>query len=127
VVVESCETDTGVVQIDSLRLDIEDTARRAAAFYRDFDRRVADEASLLRRGGATVVIGDAPPLAIAAAHHAGVPSAVIANFTWDWIYAYYPEFERLALGVIQTIADAYSNATLALRLRFAGGSTRWPG
>ena len=29
-----CETDTGVVQLDSLRLDVEETARCAAAFYR---------------------------------------------------------------------------------------------
>jgi L-arabinokinase len=121
VVVERCETDTGVVQIDSLRLDIEDTARRAAAFYRDFDRRVADEASHLRRCGATVVIADVPPLAIAAARREGLPSVVVANFTWDWIYAYYPEFEPLAPGVIRTIADAYSNATLALRLPLPGG------
>jgi len=119
--VEPCETDTGVVQIDSLRPDIEDTARRAAAFYREFDRRVADEADRLRRSGATVVIGDVPPLAIAAAHHARLPSVVLANFTWDWIYAYYPEFEPLAPGVIQTIADAYARATLALRLPLAGG------
>jgi hypothetical protein len=121
VLVEPCETDPGVAQIDSLRLDIEDTARRAAAFYREFDRRVADEADRLRRGGATVVIGDVPPLAIAAAHHAGLPSVVLANFTWDWIYAYYPEFEPLAPGVIHTIAEAYSHATLALRLPLAGG------
>jgi hypothetical protein len=121
VIVEPCETDTGVVQIDSLRPDIEETARCAAAFCRGFDRRVADEADYLRQCGATMVIGDVPPLAVAAAHRAAVPSVVVANFTWDWIYAFYPEFEELAPGVIQTIADGYSHATLALRLPFPGG------
>jgi hypothetical protein len=121
VIVEPCETDTGVAQIDSLRLDIEETARWAAVFCRGFDRRVADEADYLRRSGAAMVIGDVPPLAVAAAHHAGIPSAVVANFTWDWIYAFYPEFEQLAPGVIEAIADGYSRATLALRLPMAGG------
>jgi hypothetical protein len=121
VIVEPCETDPGVVQIDSLRQDIEETARRASEFYRGFDRRVADEADYLRQCGATMVIGDVPPLAVAAAHRAGRPSVVVANFTWDWIYAFYPEFEQLAPGAIQTIADGYSRATLALRLPFAGG------
>src|ERR1700693_120397 len=47
--VQPCETDTGMVQLDSLRLDVEETARCTAAFYRDFDRRVADEAATLRQ------------------------------------------------------------------------------
>jgi L-arabinokinase len=45
----------------------------------------------------------------------------VANFTWEWIYAYYPRFERMAPGVIDTIARAYGHATLALRLPFPGG------
>src|SRR5262245_1314477 len=97
--VEPCETDTGIAQIDSLHLDVEETAQRAAIFYRDFDRRIAEEARRLRAAGASIVIGDAPPLASAAAHAAGLPAVVVANFTWDWIYGSYPEFETLAPGV----------------------------
>ena len=120
-IVEACETDTGVAQIDSLRLDIEETARRAALFYRHFDERVAEEARRLQQWGATAVVSDAPPLAVAAADRAGIPAVVVANFTWDWIYAFYPEFESLAPGVIDRIAGAYARAALALRLPIAGG------
>ena len=119
--VQRCETDTGVVQLDSLRLDIEETARGAAAFYRDFDRRVDRRGAHLRQLGARLVIGDVPPLAFAAAQAAGLPSVLVANFTWDWIYAYYPEFEALAPGVVDTIAAAYSSAAKALRLPIHGG------
>jgi L-arabinokinase len=115
------ETDTGVVQIDSLRLDEDETARVAARFYAGFDRRVEEEAAALRKLGATIVVGDIPPLAFAAAHRAGIPSVAVANFTWDWIYAGYPQFERLAPGTIDLIARAYGHATLALRLPFSGG------
>src|SRR5580704_12412297 len=114
-------TDPGVVQIDSLRLDEDATAKGAAEFYGELDRHVGAEAAYLRQLGAALVIGDIPPLAIAAADQAGIPSIAVANFTWDWIYAYYPQFERIAPGVIGTIAKAYAHATKALRLPIHGG------
>jgi len=119
--VTPCETDPGVVQVDSLRLDEDETARRAATFYSTVDRRVRDEAAVLRRIAPALVIADAPPIAIAAAHAAGMPSVLVSNFTWDWIYAFYPQFDSIAPGVVGTIADGYRHATLALRLPIPGG------
>ena len=75
------ETDTGVVQIDSLRLDAAATITRAAAFMRTFEARVDAEAALLRSVGARIVIADLPPLGIAAADAAGVPAVAFGNFT----------------------------------------------
>jgi hypothetical protein len=119
--VQDLEADPGVVQIDSLRLDEDETARRAARFYADFDRRVANEVDVLRRVQADLVVGDIPPLAMAAADRAGVPAVALGNFTWDWIYGVYPAFDRVAPDVIPIIARAYSAATLALRLPLNGG------
>jgi L-arabinokinase len=119
--VQAVEADTGIVQVDSLTLDEEDTARQAARFYATFDRRVTAEADLVRREGADVVIGDIPPLAFAAADRAGVPSVAVGNFTWDWIYSVYPAFDRLAPGVMPEIRRAYATATRALRLPLHGG------
>jgi hypothetical protein len=121
VVVRVLDADPGVAQHNSLSVDEPGTARRAASFYGEWDRRVADEARRLREIGAHLVVGDIAPLAFAAAERAGLPSVAVANFTWDWIYAYYAEFERQAPGVINKIADAYAVATLALRLPFPGG------
>jgi hypothetical protein len=115
------DTDSGIAQIDSLRIDEDETARRAAGFYSTFDARVDAEAAALRALGASIVVGDIAPLAFAAAARAGVPSAALGNFTWDWIYAGYPGFERLAPGVLEIIRDSYSTATLALRLPLHGG------
>jgi len=119
--VQPIETDTGVVQIDSLHLDEDETARRAAAFYGDFARRASDEAAVLRRLRARLVLGDIPPLAFEAAARAGVPSVAIGNFTWDWIYAAYPSFPSIAPGVIDLVGRAYAQATHALRLPLHGG------
>src|SRR5262245_39540591 len=119
--IHSVETDTGIAQIDSLQLDEAETARRALAFYRTFDARIDAEVAVLKELHASVVVGDVPPLAFAAAHRANVPSIAVANFTWDWIYAGYQRFSSDAPGVMTTIRDAYSQTTLALRLPFAGG------
>ena len=118
---QTFEADTGVVQLDSLRLDEQETARRANAFYADFDARVEAEARTLDRLGATLVAGDIPPLAFAAAARAHLPSIAIGNFTWDWIYRDYPSFAATAPGVVDRIAGAYSRVTRALRLPMHGG------
>jgi hypothetical protein len=115
------DTDIGMAQIDSLDIDEEVTVRRAGAFYADFDRRIDAEAALLRTARATLVVGDIPPLAFAAAERAGIPSVAVANFTWDWIYAAYPLFDRLTPHVLPLIRAAYATATLALRLPLHGG------
>src|SRR5262249_19245888 len=64
------EAAPGMAQIDSLRLDEDETARRAADFYGEFRRRVRDESAFLTRAGARLVVGDIPPLTAAAAHDA---------------------------------------------------------
>jgi hypothetical protein len=60
------EVDSGIAQIDSLHLDEDETAAARARFYADFDRRVEGESALLRAAGASVIVGDVPPLAFAA-------------------------------------------------------------
>ncbi|HEV3141866.1 MAG TPA: glycosyltransferase family protein [Vicinamibacterales bacterium] len=119
--VQTVAVDTGMTQIDSLRIDEDETARQAAAFYADFDRRVAAEADVLRRLRADAVVADIPPLAFAAAAAADVPSIAVANFTWDWIYGAYESFARLAPDAIGVIRRAYAQTTLALRLPLHGG------
>ncbi len=119
--VQPFEPDVGVAQIDGLTTDEDSTARHAASFYRDFDQRVEQEAALLRRIGADIVLGDVPPIAFAAASRTSLPSVAVANFTWDWIYSGYSPFERTAPDVIPAIRRAYGRATRALRLPFHGG------
>src|SRR5262249_43284731 len=110
VVVQRLDTDSGLTQLDSLHIDEEDSARRAARFNSTFDQRVAEEAAQLDATGVNLVVGDIPPLAFAAAARARVPSLAIANFTWDWIYGAYPAFERIAPEVQTTIRAAYAQA-----------------
>jgi L-arabinokinase len=111
------ETDTGVVQIDSLRLDAVETIHRAREFMAFFDQRVDAEVKFLRAHDVSVVIADLPPLGIAAAHAAGLPAIAYGNFTWDWIYAGYGGGDTVA----RAIGDVYAHTMLALRLPMWGG------
>lgn len=119
------ETDTGIVQLDSLTLDEADSIRRAAAFHTDLVTRAATETRVLRELNAGLVVGDIPPLAFAVAHAAGLPSIAIGNFTWDWIYGDYPRV-RLAPSLLPAIRGAYAKTTMALRLPMHGGFENIP-
>jgi L-arabinokinase len=115
------ETDTGVVQIDALRLDERKTIERAAAFYDGLTARSVQEAARLAGENARMVVSDAPPLGPAAAREAGIPAAVCANFTWDWIYAAYVNRGHGEGALISRIRDAYAASSVGWRLPMHGG------
>lgn len=120
------QVDTGIVQIDSLRLDEDATFGAAREFYGGFDARARDEADLLRSLNARVVVSDIAPLGFEAAHRANVPSLGIGNFSWDWIYEGYPEHAADSGMVISTIRVACRKATRLLRLPLHGGFETFP-
>jgi len=113
--------DTGVVQLDSLRLDAAESIRQAGAFHRTLGARAAGEARALAASGARLVVGDIPPLAFAAAAEAGLPSVALSNFTWDWIYEGYAEEIALAPDLLPAVRAAYARATEAWRMPIGGG------
>jgi len=119
--IQRAAVDTGMAQSDSLTIDHQLTALRAAGFYATFEARVEAESRVLSELGAALVVGDIPPLAFEAAERAGIPSVAVGNFTWDWIYEGSPEFATRAPDVLPVVRDAYAKATLALRLPFHGG------
>jgi L-arabinokinase len=104
--------DVGVVQHDGLEFDIDATRSTWRAFARDFAARARDEARILQGMGVHIVVGDIPPLAFAAAAHAGLPSFAVGNFTWDWIYAAWPDFD----DIVACARHGYADAELLLRL-----------
>lgn len=119
---ERVECDTGIAQIDSLRLDEGETVRRLAEFMAGFAARAADEARWLRAHGAELVIADIPALGVASATAAGIPAVALGNFSWDWIYAAYSGTQ----AAIASIQGAYAQAHLALRLPMSGGFDAFP-
>jgi L-arabinokinase len=116
------ETDTGVAQVDSLTVDVDRSIANCWAFHRDLATRAEQEAAVLRGLRPALVVGDIPPLAFEAAYRAGVPSAAVFNFTWDWIYEAYPEQAEAAPELVPTLRDAYCHASVAWRLPLTCGA-----
>jgi UDP:flavonoid glycosyltransferase YjiC (YdhE family) len=108
--------DVGVAQHDGLELDVDETRRRWEAFAGAFDARVAVEARLLVAHGVDVVLGDIPPLGLAAAAAGRVPSLALGNFGWDWIYGVWPDFQP----AIAQVRAGYARADVLLRLPLHG-------
>ena len=102
----------GVAQHDGLELDVDETRRRWTMFGPTLEAQADVEASILKDTGADIVLADVPPLAFLAAARAGLPSAALTNFGWDWIYAVWDGFE----DIIARIQDAYRHADVLYRL-----------
>lgn len=104
-------SDVGIVQRTSLEVDLEATAVSLDEIYPVAERHLEALAGKLQELGCRLVISDISPFGIASAKKAGIPSMLIENFTWDWIYdAYASEVPCLKahiryLGQIFTQAD----------------------
>jgi hypothetical protein len=84
-------TDIGLIRKTSLHEDINKTLESLDKFYPIESSFVTTLAGELRELKCRLVISDISPMGIIAAKGAGIPSILVENFTWDWIYEGYAE------------------------------------
>jgi UDP-N-acetylglucosamine:LPS N-acetylglucosamine transferase len=82
-------TDFGLAQKTPFNADLKDTLLSLDGFYPIAQSRLTDVAQTVRQLNCRLVICDIAPMGILVAGEAGIPSVLIENFTWDWIYAQY--------------------------------------
>jgi len=103
------EADLGIAQKTPLREDLVKTLRNIKAFLPFDGKRIHHLTDCLREFGTDVVVCDIAPIGIVAAKLAGVPSVLVENFTWDWIFEGFaeakPEF-RVHVSYLDTIFSA---------------------
>lgn len=80
-------TDVGLEQKGPLKQDIPATLKALAGFYPIGPRLARSLAGIF--SGCRMVVCDIAPAGILAAREAGIPSVLLENFTWDWIYEGY--------------------------------------
>jgi hypothetical protein len=118
--------DVGMAQVDSIRVDLDETLRQVRHLFDRADEVVRREAEFLNSGGFGLVVSDIPSLPIEAAKAAGLPCAAVGNFAWDWIYEEFAARDGRWSPIVERIRRGYACADLLLRLPFAEEMTAFP-
>jgi hypothetical protein len=103
-------SDIGLVQKTSLLADMPATLQRLQEFLPFDPALVTTLAHTVRTLGCALVLCDIAPLGIAVAQAAGLPSVLIENFTWDWIYAAYAQSYAQMEFYISYLQEIFSAA-----------------
>jgi L-arabinokinase len=118
--------DVGMVQRDSLAMELSETLQACQALRVKAPKLVEREIDFVRHNHIQMILGDIPALCFEIAAQASLPSVAVTNFIWSWIYrAYlrkYPDF----LPVIEEMERFYAKATLALALPYSAGMEGFP-
>lgn len=85
----ACLTDIGLAQENALKENLPQTLRHLKEFLPFEQSLISNLSNRIARLKCRAVFCDIAPLGIVVARAAGVPSVLIENFTWDWIYAGY--------------------------------------
>ena len=97
----SQQTDVGLAQPTPFYSDLPETIRQLNKFYPLSKNLLLQISRELHRNDVSAVVCDISPLGIEAAKKAGIPSLLIENFTWDWIYEPYEKaYPEIATHVL---------------------------
>jgi len=103
-------TDIGMVQENPLAEDVPATIRSLNDFL-PFERTLIDRlASKVAELQCDLVLCDIAPMGIEVARRAKIPSVLIENFTWDWIYEGYPAYHRQMEQHIAYLREVFTAA-----------------
>jgi len=110
--------DVGIIQPNSLEMDLQGTLQACQALHDTLPEIIAQEIDFNRNEKIGLVVGDIPPAAFEIAARAEIPSVAISNFTWDVIYGAYVDRYRDFSPLVMAMTGFYKNATLALTLPY---------
>ncbi|MEM7029283.1 MAG: hypothetical protein AAF629_06940 [Chloroflexota bacterium] len=82
-------TDIGLAQKTALAEDIPETIHRLSNFLPFEGKKFQDLVGQAKDRQYQIILCDIAPLGIAVAQATGIPSVLVENFTWDWIYESY--------------------------------------
>jgi UDP-N-acetylglucosamine:LPS N-acetylglucosamine transferase len=84
-------TDIGLVQKTSFQADLNATLRRLSEFLPFQASCIKEIAAAVKKLNCALIICDISPMGLAVGKQAGIPTVLVENFTWDWIYRQYAD------------------------------------
>jgi hypothetical protein len=110
--------DIGMVQLDSIRVDVDATLEKAERLCSQRNELVRAEAGFIKESGINLIVADIPGLPLEAAALAGIPRVAVGNFGWDWIYSDFVPRNSRWQPIVDMYREQYGKADLLLRLPF---------
>ena len=110
--------DVGIVQQDSLEMDLEATLQKCRSLLSNAPRIIAEERAFIRDHDVRLIVGDIPALGFDIAARAGIRAVAVTNFTWTGIYRAYVQQRPEFAPIIDQMAKFYAKATVALTLPY---------
>ncbi|MBN2684947.1 MAG: hypothetical protein JXR40_06680 [Pontiellaceae bacterium] len=118
--------DVGLIQKDSIQVDLEASLEALEQLYAREDELIQQEIAFLRTENIGIVVADVPAIPLAAAQQMGLPNIATSNFGWDWIYAdFVAENPRWAYFV-EKFRTVYQRTNLLLRQPFSEPMDAFP-
>ena len=108
-------TDVGLVQRSPLVEDLDATARRLDRLLVSPEGPIDRITRRIGQLGCRLVVCDISPLGLAAARRLGLPSVLVENFTWDWIYRGYDPLHSGLVEHARTMARLFKSADLHIQ------------
>ncbi len=101
-------TDIGIVQVSPLREDLPETLRKLDNFLPYDQSHVLSLSKEMHKLKCMLIVCDISPMGIAVAQKAGIPSVLVENFTWDWVYENYVSTDFPAGKYVDYLRQIYS-------------------
>ena len=118
--------DVGMVQLDSIRVDVPATLKKVRALYARKAEWIEAETVFLHENKISLVVVDIPAIPIEAAKKFRLPVIAVGNFAWDWIYSEFVETDAAWRELICEFEQGYRKVDLLLRLPFAEPMKTFP-
>jgi UDP-N-acetylglucosamine:LPS N-acetylglucosamine transferase len=103
-------TDIGLVQKTAFQADLDETLCKLAEFLPFQPLLIEKIAATVERANCVLIICDISPMGIAVGKQAGIPTMLVENFTWDWLYQQYVDVATRFNGHIDYLKTLFAEA-----------------
>ncbi|NOZ52740.1 MAG: hypothetical protein GXP08_06285 [Gammaproteobacteria bacterium] len=102
--------DVGMIQMDALNIDLEQSLQAYREFHRDWESKVTTEASVLSGLKADLVLSNVSYLALAGANKANIPAIGLCSLNWADIFKYFFDGKIGAKNILAQIKNGYNSS-----------------
>lgn len=104
------QTDIGMVQKTAMSVDLPGTVNALDTLFPVSADDLSAIADCIRSSECRLILCDISPVGLTVGKRAGIPTVLIENFTWDWIYGPHAIHEKRLLPHIEYLESVFASA-----------------